>query len=680
VLKRFVLLFLLVITGCTRQEEHPPVILISIDTLRSDHVGAITPNIKAFARESIDCRNAWSHAPLTLPSHLSILTGLLPAEHGVRDNAGYRFDASHPTLASLLAGTGYHTEAAVSAYVLRASTGVASGFNEYDDNIGMVSGAPIGALQRRGEATEKIAEELIAKNLGVPQFCFLHLYEPHAPYEPTYDSDVKKADAIVGTFFRFLKKEGLYDRALIVLLSDHGEGLMDHGEQEHGVFVYRESLQVPLMIKLPHSARRGKIDLPVQLIDVMPTILDAIGVAAPAGLRGVSLLHDTIPARTIYSESLYPRIHLGWSELRSVVSGSMHFIDAPREELYDVAHDLRERRDLAAKDRRTSAALHEELGHYDVRFSAPEQIDPEEAKKLAALGYVSAGTDEGGNLPDPKTRIADLAKLKAIGAASDPQKKIAMIEPLLAANPRWSDLRDQLGDAYDELGEHQKAAAAFEAGINATPRLAAQFARSAAQSLLLAGDLAGAEAHARLALAGNAPGAHLLLGEIALAKRDLSTASVEAQEADREPSDRVEALFLMARIAQTRGDYGGALRLLEVEEEARRKNAGSQPEHYHFVLADVLAHLGRMDEARAQFREEIAAEPRNLQAYSDLALIDFLAGNREGAMATLQEMVEKNPTKDAYLFAAGGLEKWGDKENASKFRQRAEMAGRPITR
>src|SRR5581483_7137246 len=249
-----------------------------------------------------------------------------------------------------------------------------------------------------------------------------------------------------------------------------------------------------------------------------------------------------------------------------------------------------------------------------------------------------------------------------------------------AANPRWSDLRDQLGDAYDELGEHQKAAAAFEAGINATPRLAAQFARSAAQSLLLAGDLAGAEAHARLALAGNAPGAHLLLGEIALAKRDLSTASVEAQEADREPSDRVEALFLMARIAQTRGDYGGALRLLEVEEEARRKNAGSQPEHYHFVLADVLAHLGRMDEARVQFREEIAAEPRNLQAYSDLALIDFLAGNREGAMATLQEMVEKNPTKDAYLFAAGGLEKWGDKENASKFRQRAEMAGRPITR
>ncbi len=677
--KRFLLLLVLVITSCTRQEEHPPIILISIDTLRSDRVGGMTPNIKAFARDSIDCRNAWSHVPLTLPSHLSIFTGLLPSEHGVRDNAGYRFDASHPTLASVLAASGYHTEAAVSSYVLRASTGVASGFNEYDDDIGMVSGAPVGALQRRGEATEKIAEELIAKNLGVPQFCFLHLYEPHAPYEPTYESDVRKADAIVGTFFRFLKKEGLYDRALIVLVSDHGEGLMDHGEQEHGVFVYREALQVPLIIKLPHSAKRGKIDLPVALIDVMPTILDAAGVAAPAGLRGVSLLHETLPARTIYSESLYPRIHLGWSELRSIVSGPMHYIAAPRSELYDVVHDRSEKKNLSSSDRRTDAALHEELGRYDVRFSAPEQIDPEEAKKLAALGYVSAGADDSGSLPDPKSRIADLAKLKAIGATNDPRRRIAMIEPLLAANPRWSDLRDQLGDAYDEEGDHQKAATAFEAGINATPRLAAQFARSAAQSLLLAGDLAGAEAHARLALAGNAPGAHLLLGEIALAKRDLSAASVEAQEADREPADRVGALFLLARLAQARGDYAGAQRLLEVEEEARRKNAGSQPEHYHFVLADVLAHLGRMDEARAQFREEIRDEPHNLQAYSDLALIDFLAGNRDGAITTLLEMVTRNPTRDAFLFAAGGLEKWGDKENASKFRQQAEMAGRPVT-
>src|SRR3954470_13061378 len=227
-------LCLLLLLGCGRRDEHPPVFLISIDTLRADRVGRTTPRLKALARESIDCRNAWSHVPLTLPSHVSIFTGLLPPEHGVRDNAGYRFDAAHPTLAAILKANGYHTEAAVSAYVLRASTGVASGFIDYDDNIGIVSGAPTGSLQRRGEVTEKIAEELIAKNASAPQFCFLHLYEPHAPYEPTYDADVKRADAIAGTFIDFLKKRGLYDRALIVLLSDHGEGLMDHGEQEHG--------------------------------------------------------------------------------------------------------------------------------------------------------------------------------------------------------------------------------------------------------------------------------------------------------------------------------------------------------------------------------------------------------------------------------------------------------------
>jgi len=655
-------LCLLLLFGCARRDEHPPIFLISIDTLRADRVGGGTPRLKALARESIDCRNAWSHVPLTLPSHLSIFTGLLPPEHGVRDNAGYRFDAAHPTLASILKANGYHTEAAVSAYVLRASTGVANGFIDYDDNIGIVSGAPIGSLQRSGAATEKIAEQMVAKNAAAPQFCFLHLYEPHTPYEPTYDADVKRADAIVGTFLDFLKKRGLYDRALIVVLSDHGEGLLDHGEQEHGVFVYREALQVPLIIKLPHGERRGKIDLPVQLVDVLPTILEAAGIAPPAGIRGTSLLHDTLPARSVYAESLYPRIHLGWSELRSIVNGSEHFIDAPRAELYDLAHDDRERHDLASKDRRTAAALRDELQKYGANFTGPETIDPEEAKKLAALGYVSAGADDGGPLPDPKSRIGDLGKLKAIGAEGDPAKRIAMIEPLLAANPKWSDLRDQLGDAYDAIDQHQQAATTYEAGITATPRLAAQFARSAAQSLLLAGDLAGAGAHARVALAGNAPGSHLLLGEIALARHDLDGALAEAQAADGESSDRAQALFLEARVAGAKGDYAGAMRTLQLVQEARQKNGGSLPERFHYVRADALAHLGRMDDARTEFNAAIEADPHDAQAYADLAFVELMSGHRDEAEATLARMTAENPTPQAAML-----------------RQKVETAGRALT-
>ena len=679
-IRRFVVFLAAVaILGCTRREEHPPIFLISIDTLRADRVGNETPNLQALRRESIDCRNAWSHVPLTLPSHLSIFTGLLPPEHGVRDNAGYRFDPAHPTLAAILRANGYHTEAAVSAYVLRASTGAASGFIDYDDDIGMVSGAPLGSLQRSGERTEKIAEELIAKNGSAPQFCFLHLYEPHTPYEPTYDADVKRADAVVGTFLDFLKKQGLYDRAVIVVLSDHGEGLMDHGEQEHGVFLYREALQVPLIIKLPQGEKRGRIDAPVQLVDVMPTILDAAGINPPAGIRGISLLRDSAPARTVYGESLYPRIHLGWSDLRSIVSGSSHFIEAPRAELYDLGHDDRERHDRASTDRRTAAALRDELQRYGSQFTAPEAIDPEEAKKLAALGYVSGGSDEGGPLPDPKLRIGDLAKLKAIAEAREPAKQIAMIEPLLAANPRWSDLRDQLGQAYDATGDHQKAVATYEAGITATPRLAAQFARSAAESLMLAGDLAGAEAHARVALAGNAAGAHLLLGEIALARHDIDAAFTEAQAADHEASDRVLALFLMARVQAARGAYADVLRTLQAADDARRKNGGSLPERFHYLLGDALAHIGRADEARVEFGEEIAADPHDVQAYSDLALLEFFSGHRDEALQTLARMTAANPSRDTFLFAASSLEKWGDRANAEIWRKRAETTGRALT-
>jgi len=675
----FCILHFAFVLSCTRREEHPPIFLISIDTLRADRVGDATPHIKALARDSIDCRNAWSHVPLTLPSHLSMFTGLLPPEHGVRDNAGYRFDPAHPTLASLLKANGYHTEGAVSAYVLRASTGVASGFIDYDDNIGIISGAPVGTLQRPGDLTEKIAEQFIANNAAAPQFCFLHLYEPHAPYEPDYDADVKRADAIVGTFIEFLKKRGLYDRAIIVLVSDHGEGLMEHGEQEHGVFVYREALQVPLIIKLPHREKRGEIDAPVQLVDVMPTILDAAGIKPPPGIRGISLIRDSLPNRSVYAESLFPRIHLGWSDLRSIVNGPNHFIEAPRAELYDLGRDAREQHDLASTERRTAATLRDELQRYGSQFTAPETIDPEEAKKLAALGYVSAGADEGGPLPDPKSRIGDLTKLKAINDVREPAKQIAMIEPLLAANPKWSDLRDQLGQAYDATGDHQKAAATYEAGITATPRLAAQFARSAAESLLAARDLAGAEAHARVALAGNAAGAHLLLGEIALARHDPNAAFAEAQAAEGEASDRVLALFLMARVAAVKGDYPGVLRTLRMLDEARQKNGGSLPERVHYLTGDALAHVGRLDEARVQFGKEIASDPHDVQAYGDLALLEFLAGHRDDALRTLTRMADANPSRETFLFAASSLEKWGERAGAEVFRKRAETAGRALT-
>ena len=619
-MRRLAILVLLVLAACAK--PRPNVILISIDTLRADRVGrGLTPNLDALANDSIRFRSAWSHCPLTLPSHVSIFTGLLPPEHGVRDNAGYRFDgAKHPTLASLLRANGYRTGGAVSGYVLREDTGAAAGFEDYDDAIGVIDGAPTGSLQRRGRVTAKIAQEWIAAHANEPFFYFLHLYEPHTPYAKSYDDDVREADAIVGEFIRFLKERKLYDDALIVVLSDHGEGLGDHGEEEHGVFLYREALQVPLLIKL--QRRRGHtVDQDVQLADVMPTILDVTQIAAPKGTRGTSLLRKPKP-RPIYAESFYPRLHLGWSELRSVIRSRMQYIDAPRPELYDLARDPAQRRNLVDANRRVVHDLRAELASFGAAFSAPQAVTPEEAKKLAALGYVSAGAGEEKSNIDPKDRIGDLARLRSAAGS------IASMERLLEANPKWSDVRDRLGLALAASGEHERAARVFEQGIAVTPKLAPSFALSAATELFEIDRLDEAEKHARFSAESGIGEAHLLLGEIALARGDLDAASAQAAIASRSESRVAHARFLDARVAAAKRDFRRAVVLLNEVQHAQQRIGGSLPRRFHFVAGDVLARLGKMNEARLAFVAELARDPKNMDAQARLASIDRITGRK----------------------------------------------------
>ncbi|MCI0549219.1 MAG: sulfatase, partial [Candidatus Rokubacteria bacterium] len=254
-----------------------PVVLVSIDTLRADHLpaygyaGVKTPHIDRFRRDAILYERAWSHAPLTLPAHVSLLTGLLPFEHGVRDNLGYRLDpGAHTTLAALLRGKGYATGGFVSAHALRGGTGLAEAFDVYDDHMVAPGGGgmeALGRVQRRGEETLALARAWLAGVESRPFLLFLHLYEPHAPYEPPepfrsatalpYDGEIAKSDEIVGGLLDELRRSGVYDRALVVLLSDHGEGLGEHGEDEHGILLYRWALHVPLLVKLPGAARAG---------------------------------------------------------------------------------------------------------------------------------------------------------------------------------------------------------------------------------------------------------------------------------------------------------------------------------------------------------------------------------------------------------------------------------------
>ena len=644
-LKRVTVALVLLLAACRREAERPPIILISIDTLRADHLGAYgdrdakTPGIDALARDGVVC-DAWSQVPLTLPSHLTILTGLLPPQHGVRDNAGYNFDANaHATLAARLRASGYRTGAAVSAYVLRASTGIANGFESYDDAIGMVDGAPLSAIRRDGRESERIAETWIAAHAREPFFFFLHLYEPHAPYDPSYDGAITKADAIAGKLIAMLKARGLYDRALIVLLSDHGEGLGDHGEAEHGVFLYREALQVPLIVKLPHGEKRA-VGRRVSLAEVMPTVLDVAGVE-----RGGTIFDGR--DRAIYAESLYARIHFGWSELRSLVRGTHHFIDAPHAELYDLAHDGREQHNIAADDRRDFAAMGIELSRVAGAFVPPSKIEAEESKKLAALGYVSAGAESSGPLPDPKERIADANRLHAAMRS----QSIEQMQALLDANPRWSDLRDQLSAAYEAHGDAARAAQIEEEGITVTPSLASRFALAAGYARLEQRDFAAAERDARVALRTE-PGAHLLLGEIALARNDAEGAEREARAAEESASERALAIFLEARVAVLRRDFAPALALLaDCEREMQRTHA-SRPRHFDYVRGDALAHASDLAAAESAFHANIEREPRFEQAYRDLALVQMIRGERDSMHATLARLLSIAPTPANRAFAA----------------------------
>lgn len=299
-----------------RVPDGTPIVLISVDTLRSDHLpaygygGVETPSIDRLCRDGILFERAYTHIPLTLPSHVSLLTGLLPPTHGVRDNLGYTVDSTTALLLQqTLKESGYATGAGVSAYVLRRATGISAGFDFFEDDIEISSdpsGPGVQAIQRPGAETLNVVRPWLRSVSDQPFFLFFHIFEPHSPYDPpaeyaarypsAYDGEVAAADQVVGDLLDELRDLRVYEESLIVFLSDHGEGLGDHGEAEHGLFLYRSTLQVPLILKLPRGERAGEtIEYPVQLIDVNPTLVSALGLQLGEHVRGTPLLAQPRP-------------------------------------------------------------------------------------------------------------------------------------------------------------------------------------------------------------------------------------------------------------------------------------------------------------------------------------------------------------------------------------------------
>ncbi len=692
-----------------------PVVLISVDTLRADHLpvygyrGVATPTIDRLAAEAVVFERAYAHSPQTLPSHASLFTGRLPFQHGVRDNLGFTVKPEELLLAERLKAQGFETAAAVSAYVLRRQVGLDQGFDLYDDQMPPASPeVSIAQVQRDGSKTLEVIERWLSARSTRRMFLFVHLYEPHKPYAPPprfgqyapYDGEIAYADELVGRLLQGLKDRRLYDPALIVFVSDHGEGLGDHGEQEHGVFLYDETIRVPLLVKLPGGRSAGRrVRRPVQLTDVTPTILDLVGAQPDPTMHGRSLrplLEGRTPATPeegVYAEALYARYHFGWSELYSLTDARYHYIKAPREELYDLATDPDERRNLALERPQVRVAMRAALERLlaGSRLDRPGQVSDEERERLQALGYVGMQVDlehgsEDEGLADPKDKIAVLEKYRTAVAIAGERRfaeAIALFREILAENPTMADVWQQLGHLQLRAGRFEDAVVTYRRLVELKPQ-DPNAVLSVATALLRLRRFADARAHAELAVrladedAKARATAHEVLARIGLATNDPAMARQHAARAHEADPTLPLPLYVQGRVLHAEGRYAEALPLFLATIEQVRARSLTLNE-LHFYTADTLARLGRSAEAEAQFREEIRLFPHNARAWASLALLYRSLGRDAECEATVAGLLQAVPTPEGYGLAARVWTIVGEPARAAAVRAEAmrRFAGDP---
>jgi arylsulfatase A-like enzyme/Flp pilus assembly protein TadD len=668
--------------------EGTPVILISVDTLRSDRLPAYgynkvgTPAIDRLRQDSVLFEHAYATVPLTLPSHATALTGLLPPAHRVRDNMGYRLETNGiPYLPRDLKALGYATGAAVSTFVLRGSSGLAESFDLYDDNLIFTEWTDVGSVQRHGHETLDRSLPWLRSVAEKPFFFFFHIYEPHTPYqapepyasryESAYDAEVALADEIVGRLLDELESLGVYDRALIIFMSDHGEGLGEHGYHEHGPLLYREVIQVPLMLKLPGNERAGDaVVAGAQLADIYPTVLQLLGQPLPAGLAGDSLLElEDRAQRRIYSETAFPRLHFGWSDLASLVEYPYHYIHGPDPELYDLESDPGAVENILRRERRLASSLAGELESLDRTLEAPAAEDAETMQKLAALGYVGSGSTEEteGPLPDPKARLFVLDLMGDaldLSTAGHHEEAVVAFRRVLEEEPGMVDAWEKLGLALAEVGQGDEAIAAFEEAMRLSGG-APQIALSMTDVFLRLDRLEEARIHAEIALDVHEL-ARDVLAQVAIRQGDLERASTLAEEAVANRRSRLAPLITLADLRLKQERFQDSL---DVSEEVIREFGDRQDldklRGLFFTRGRALVQLGRPGEARAAFEREIEISPDQLAPYTHLAYLHALEGRGAEAGGTLQKMVQINPTARAHAEAVRALEAMGDPRSAA---------------
>jgi arylsulfatase A-like enzyme/Flp pilus assembly protein TadD len=422
--------------------SHPNLLLVTIDTLRPDHLRCYgyteieTPSIDSLAADGIRFEQAYTPVPITLPSHTVMLTGTYPMMSGMHDFSGNNLSPDQATLATVLRARGYDTGAVIAAAVLDRRFGLNHGFDFYYDhfNFSKLAESNLDFMERPANDVIDQALKWLAKPRKGPFFLWVHLYDPHHPYTPPapfnqtyksnlYDGEIAFTDTQLGRLLSYMKQRGTYDRTLIAVSGDHGEGLGEHGERTHGFFIYNSTLHVPLIIKPAASMKftNRLVKKDVSLVDLMPTLLGLLQTPIPPRVQGKNLaglvLRGTeMETSPLYSETYLPRIHFNWSELRGLNGGNYHFIDAPKPELYDRAKDPGELHNLYADKEAVGTEERSQLTATVRRYTTEHEmaqkstLDPQLADRLRSLGYTafSSGDDSpvsDRKLPDPKDRI-----------------------------------------------------------------------------------------------------------------------------------------------------------------------------------------------------------------------------------------------------------------------------------
>jgi arylsulfatase A-like enzyme/thioredoxin-like negative regulator of GroEL len=643
----------------------PNIILITVDTVRADRMGflgsklGLTPNLDTLARESVVFTHAYSQVPLTAPSHATILTGTYPQFHQVNDFQ-VPLAPDLPYAPAILREHGYRTSAFVGAMVLDPHAGFARGFDRGFDtyDAGFHQARP---GEDRYQSTERRGGEVVAHALAWlnqhprgPFFMWLHLYDAHDPYDPPepykskyaaapYDGEIAYVDSAVGKFLDDLRAHGLYDGALIAVMADHGEALGEHGEDTHGFFLYDETIHVPLVIKLPGAASTGKesatkssagtkIDDRVGLVDVLPTILQAVKIPIPQEVQGESLLSllipkpapsestgasvvpDATPDRPAYAETDYPRNTYGWSSLRALRTGKHLYIKAPRQELYDQSADPKAEHNLSSSSTAVASTLAGELDAFRQKTSssreAPKSIvDPEAQAKLAALGYIAtdgnaskASAKERGADPKDKIEIANLIhRTYLLIEGQRYQEAVPLLQQLIAKEPDTPLAYAQLGQCFVSLKDYPQAVPVLRKAVELRPDMTLPHFQLGV-ALLETKDIAGAVPELEMVVA-RVPRweeAHLLL-QMAYAQTDrMPEAIKECEQVLEFDPDHYGTNLLLGRVLELTGKPAGALPRL-------KKAAALEPKapEPHMFLAEAYSQLGRKTDAA---RERAAAK------------------------------------------------------------------------